>query len=169
MFLINSYKQKSLAVSNQATQFSNSCFTTAKVINSKVSLLSAHIQQLQNACQQLIISCNFQPQLKQKIKTLAAKQQNSVLKVVISRSSSKQKYSTLNSKPATQILSVTAYPAHYNRLRNKKITLVLSPVQLKRNPHLASIKHLNQLKQVLIRSHLKQTNANKALVLNSKK
>ncbi len=40
MFLINGYKQESLAVSDRATQFGDGCFTTARVIDGKVSLLS---------------------------------------------------------------------------------------------------------------------------------
>ena len=152
MFLINGHKQESLAVSDRATQFGDGCFTTARVIDGKVSLLSAHIQRLQ---------------LEQEMKTLAAEQQNGVLKVVISRGSGGRGYSTLNSGPATRILSVTAYPAHYDRLRNEGMTLALSPVRLGRNPHLAGIKHLNRLEQVLIRSHLEQTNADEALVLDS--
>lgn len=167
MFLINGHKQESLAVSDRATQFGDGCFTTARVIDGKVSLLSAHIQRLQDACQRLMISCDFWPQLEQEMKTLAAEQQNGVLKVVISRGSGGRGYSTLNSGPATRILSVTAYPAHYDRLRNEGMTLALSPVRLGRNPHLAGIKHLNRLEQVLIRSHLEQTNADEALVLDS--
>ena len=167
MFLINGYKQESLAVSDRATQFGDGCFTTARVIDGKVSLLSAHIQRLQDACQRLMIFCDFWPQLEQEMKTLAAEQQNGVLKVVISRGSGGRGYSTLNSGPATRILSVTVYPAHYDRLRNEGMTLALSPVRLGRNPHLAGIKHLNRLEQVLIRSHLEQTNADEALVLDS--
>ncbi len=87
MFLINGYKQESLAVSDRATQFGDGCFTTARVIDGKVSLLSAHIQRLQDACQRLMIFCDFWPQLEQEMKTLAAEQQNGVLKVVISRRS----------------------------------------------------------------------------------
>ncbi|VFT69856.1 4-amino-4-deoxychorismate lyase [Escherichia coli] len=87
MFLINGHKQESLAVSDRATQFGDGCFTTARVIDGKVSLLSAHIQRLQDACQRLMISCDFWPQLELEMKTLAAEQQNGVLKVVISRGS----------------------------------------------------------------------------------
>ena len=71
MFLINGHKQESLAVSDRATQFGDGCFTTARVIDGKVSLLSAHIQRLQDACQRLMISCDFWPQLEQEMKTLA--------------------------------------------------------------------------------------------------
>jgi 4-amino-4-deoxychorismate lyase len=40
-------------------------------------------------------------------------------------------------------------------------------VSLGRNPSLAGLKHLNRLEQVLIRSHLEQTDADEALVLDS--
>ena len=69
MFLINGHKQESLAVSDRATQFGDGCFTTARVIDGKVSLLSAHIQRLQDACQRLMIILS---QLStEKVKTLA--------------------------------------------------------------------------------------------------
>lgn len=45
--------------------------------------------------------------------------------------------------------------------------MTLSPVRLGRNPSLAGLKHLNRLEQVLIRSHLEQTDADEALVLDS--
>ncbi|MBA1849962.1 aminodeoxychorismate lyase, partial [Escherichia coli] len=38
MFLINGHKQESLTVSDRATQFGDGCFTTARVIDGKVSL-----------------------------------------------------------------------------------------------------------------------------------
>ena len=63
MFLINGHKQESLAVSDRATQFGDGCFTTARVIDGKVSLLSAHIQRLQDACQRLMIFCDFWPHM----------------------------------------------------------------------------------------------------------
>lgn len=167
MFLINGHKQDSLAASDRAIQFGDGCFTTARVIDGKVSLLSAHIQRLQEACRRLMIVCDFWTQLEHEMATLAADQQNGVLKVVISRGSGGRGYSTLNSGPATRMLSVTAYPMHYERLRKEGMLLALSPVRLGRNPYLAGIKHLNRLEQVLIRSHLEQTNADEALVLDS--
>jgi len=62
---------------------------------------------------------------------------------------------------------VSAYPAHYDGWRREGIVLALSPVRLGRNPLLAGIKHLNRLEQVLIRTHLEQTDADEALVLDS--
>lgn len=167
MFLINGHKQDALAAGDRAIQFGDGCFTTARVIDGKVSFLSAHIQRLQQACQRLMIACDFWVQLEHEITSLAAEQQNGVLKVVISRGCGGRGYSTLNSGPATRILSVAAYPVHYDRLRKEGMTLAISPVRLGRNPYLAGIKHLNRLEQILIRTHLEQTTADEALVLDS--
>lgn len=52
-------------------------------------------------------------------------------------------------------------------MARRGITLALSPIRLGRNPSLAGLKHLNRLEQVLIRSHLEQTDADEALVLDS--
>lgn len=73
----------------------------------------------------------------------------------------------MNCQAATRILSVSAYPAYYSQWRKQGITLTLSPIPLGRNPYLAGLKHLNRLEQVLIRSHLEQTDADEALVLDS--
>ena len=62
------------------------------------------------------------------------------------------------------------YPERFTlspALKTTGATLALSPVPLGRNPYLAGLKHLNRLEQVLIRSHLEQTNADEALVLDS--
>lgn len=52
----------------------------------------------------------------QEMKTRRGRQQNIVLKVVISRGIG-ERYSTLNGGPATRILRT--YPAHYDRLANR--------------------------------------------------
>ncbi len=90
-----------------------------------------------------------------------------VLKVIISRGGGGRGYSAANCDSPTRILSASARPAHYSRWREDGVTLTLSPVRLGRNPMLAGIKHLNRLEQVLIRTHLEQTDADEALVLDS--
>lgn len=99
---------------------------------------------------------------------LATGHDSGVLKVIISRGSGGRGYSAMNCQAATRILSVSAYPAYYSQWRKQGITLTLSPIPLGRNPYLAGLKHLNRLEQVLIRSHLEQTDADEALVLTAR-
>ena len=167
MFLINGLEQDTLAANDRATQFGDGCFTTARIEQGRVSLLSAHLARLQLACQRLSIVFNDWALLQEEMCQLVAQQQQGVLKVIISRGAGGRGYSGAACLSATRILATSASPSHYARWRSEGITLALSPVRLGRNPYLAGMKHLNRLEQVLIRSHLEQTDADEALVLDS--
>jgi len=167
MFLINGCEQNMLAASDRATQFGDGCFTTACIIDGEIPLFAAHLERLQDACQKLLISFENWPELQNEMKMLAKGHVRGVLKVIISRGSGGRGYSGKSCHSATRILSVSAWPVHYDRWRQDGIMLALSPVRLGRNPLLAGLKHLNRLEQVLIRSHLEQTDADEALVLDS--
>lgn len=105
--------------------------------------------------------------LVKEMRSLAQPHREGVLKVMITRGAGGRGYSAASCQLPTRILSVSPYPAHYARWKDEGITLTLSPIPLGRNPYLAGLKHLNRLEQVLIRSHLEQTDADEALVLDS--
>ena len=167
MFLINGIKQAQLSASDRAIQFGDGCFTTARIVEGKVCLLEAHLQRLRTACEKLFIPFAQWTALENEMTGQAQGVDRGVLKVIITRGSGGRGYSASGCLDPARILSVSAWPAHYDRWRKEGITLALSPVRLGRNPQLAGIKHLNRLEQVLIRSHLEQTDADEALVLDS--
>lgn len=167
MFLINGLEHDFLPASDRATQFGDGCFTTARILGGEVCLLEAHIHRLQMACETLLIPFTHWDTLRSEMKRLASDTHAGVLKTIISRGSGGRGYSGASCLNPTRILSVSAYPAQYERWRKDGVVLTLSPVRLGRNPMLAGIKHLNRLEQVLIRTHLEQTDADEALVLDS--
>ena len=167
MFLINGREQDSLPASDRATQFGDGCFTTARILNGDICLLDAHILRLQTACERLMIPYTDWDALRREMRQLASGKRSGVLKAIISRGSGGRGYSGASCVHPTRILTVSAYPAHYERWRGEGTVLTLSPVRLGRNPMLAGIKHLNRLEQILIRTHLEQTDADEALVLDS--
>ncbi|OXL39088.1 aminodeoxychorismate lyase [Enterobacter mori] len=167
MFLINGLEQENLPASDRATQFGDGCFTTARIIDGQVCLLDAHIRRLQTACETLMIPFQHWDTLRREMSQLVSEKSSGVLKVIISRGSGGRGYSGASCENPTRILSVSAYPAQYESWRKNGVTLTLSPIRLGRNPMLAGIKHLNRLEQVLIRTHLEQTDADEALVLDS--
>ena len=167
MFLINGISQETLPASDRAIQFGDGCFTTARIASGQVCLLDAHLQRLQKACEILLIPFVAWAELQREMVELARGNERGVLKVIISRGSGGRGYSAANCLHPVRILSVSGYPAHYDGWRREGITLELSPVRLGRNPQLAGVKHLNRLEQVLIRTHLEQTDADEALVLDS--
>lgn len=167
MFLINGIPQETLPASDRAIQFGDGCFTTARIAAGQVCLLEPHLQRLQKACEKLLIPFVAWAELQREMIELARGNDRGVLKVIISRGSGGRGYSAANCLHPVRLLSVSAYPVHYDEWRREGIKLALSPVRLGRNPQLAGIKHLNRLEQVLIRTHLEQTSADEALVLDS--
>ena len=167
MFLINGVVQDTLAANDRATHFGDGCFTTARIQQGQVALLDAHLQRLQTTCEKLHIPFNDWLTLSEEMQRLARPHAQGVLKVTLTRGVGGRGYSAAGCVSPTRILSFSPYPAHYARWREEGITLTQSPVPLGRNSWLAGLKHLNRLEQVLIRSHLEQTDADEALVLDS--
>ena len=167
MHLINGKISAVLPASDRGLQFGDGCFTTARFAHGEIYLLEAHLRRLQQACARLRIPFIAWDLLQQEMRAQALRYQQGILKVILSRGPGGRGYSGTTCNTPTRILSVSAMPAHYACWKEEGITLALSPVPLGRNPYLAGIKHLNRLEQVLIRSHLEQTNADEALVLDS--
>ena len=167
MFLVNGEEIKTVSVDDRGIQFGDGCFTTARIVNGVISLLAAHIARLQQTCAHLAIPFQEWDTLREEMFFLAQPHADGVMKVIITRGVGGRGYSAARCQQPTRILRVSAYPAHYAHWKKKGATLALSPVPLGRNPYLAGLKHLNRLEQVLIRSHLEQTNADEALVLDS--
>ena len=117
MFLINGCEQNMLAASDRATQFGDGCFPTACIIDGEIPLFAAHLERLQDACQKLLISFENWSELQNEMKMLAKGHVRGVLKVIISRGTGGRGYSGKSCHSATRILSVSAWPVHYDRWR----------------------------------------------------
>ncbi|RPH23593.1 aminodeoxychorismate lyase [Buttiauxella warmboldiae] len=167
MYLINGEWTDNLPANDRAVQFGDGCFTTARISDGEVKFLDQHLLRLQQACEKLLIPFIEWSLLKSEMLQLAATEKQAVLKVIITRGSGGRGYSAANCQQPTRLLTVSGYPSFYTQWREQGISLALSPIQLGINPHLAGIKHLNRLEQVLIRTHLEQTPAQEALVLDS--
>ncbi|EPP6259571.1 aminodeoxychorismate lyase [Cronobacter sakazakii] len=167
MLLINGIEQDCLSATDRAVQFGDGCFTTARVRDGVVHLLEAHLARLHEGCERLMIPVPDIDTLRNEMRQAAQGQGSAVVKVIISRGAGKRGYSIAGCDAPTRIVSRGAYPDFYSEWRERGVSLATSPVRLGRNPHLAGIKHLNRLEQVLIRTHLEQTSADEALVLDS--
>ncbi|EAW1719240.1 aminodeoxychorismate lyase [Salmonella enterica subsp. indica] len=167
MYLINGSYHSFVLASDRSVQFGDGCFTTARITAGRVQFLTRHLQRLRDNTQRLGIIFPHWDSLADEMHRMATAQQDGVLKVAITRGTGSRGYSPTSCENPTRILSVSAYPSHYYRWKTEGVALTLSPVPLGRNPYLAGLKHLNRLEQVLIRSHLEQTDADEALVLDS--
>lgn len=164
---VNGDAQDNINIRDRAVQFGDGCFTTAHVQQGRVRRLEDHLTRLQLACKRLKIGGVDWQQLESEMRFAATTRSDAVLKVILTRGSGGRGYSAMGCTQPLRILSLSDYPAHYLALRQTGARLALSSVRLGKNPHLAGIKHLNRLEQVLIRTELEQTIADEALVLDS--
>ncbi|WP_336755000.1 aminodeoxychorismate lyase [Pantoea sp. USHLN298] len=164
---INGIEQSTLAASDRGLQFGDGCFTTAAVQHGKILLLERHMQRLQESCERLLISGIDWLQLENEMRQAAQQQTQVVLKVILSAGSGGRGYSRKGCGEPTRIVSLAPWPQHYADLQQLGVSLAISPIRLARNPQFAGLKHLNRLEQVMIRTHLDQTDADEALVLDT--
>jgi len=167
MYWINGHQHNALAPSDRGLQFGDGCFTTARVTEGKIDLLPWHIERLQLAAQRLMLPACDWSALEDEMVHAAESIPLGVVKAILTRGSGGRGYSPKGCEAPTRIVSRSSYPMHYLPWRERGISLTLSPVALGRNPLLAGLKHLNRLEQVLIRTHLDQTAADEALVLDT--
>lgn len=167
MYWVNGQQQQYVDASDRAIQFGDGCFTTIAIKNTKPLLLSAHIQRLRQGCSALFLPEPNWTSLENHLIDIATLvQDNSVIKVIISRGSGGRGYSSKGLTKPTVITSLASYPEHYAKQQKSGISLEISPILLGQNTQLAGIKHLNRLEQVLIKHHLETTNADDVLVCN---
>ncbi|MGR2855544.1 aminodeoxychorismate lyase [Erwinia sp. 1181_3] len=167
MMWVNGDTRDNIDIRDRAVQFGDGCFTTARVQQGRVTFLEAHLTRLQQACERLMIVAVDWHNLEKEMSFAATTRSDAVLKVILTRGSGGRGYSATGCSQPVRIISLADYPAHYHTLRQTGARLALSSVRLGKNPHLAGIKHLNRLEQVLIRTELEQTAADEALVLDS--
>lgn len=164
---VNGEKQDHIDSRDRAVQFGDGCFTTARIQQGRVERMAAHLARLKQACERLAIAGVDWRLLEAEMTFAAATRHDGVMKVIVTRGSGGRGYSPAGCRQPARMVSLSDYPLHYHTLRETGVRLALSSVRLGKNPHLAGIKHLNRLEQVLIRTELEQTNADEALVLDS--
>ncbi len=163
---INGQKDTSLLSSDRACNYGDGLFTTAKISNGKVELLSKHIQRLQEGCERLFIQdVNFRS-IEQELIAVASSYTLAVLKVLISAGSGGRGYSREGVSEPTVVVSIHEFPKNYLTLQQQGITMGVANTMLGINPQLAGIKHLNRLEQVLVRKELDSRSEQDLLVLN---
>lgn len=168
MYWINGELKEALPASDRALHYGDGFFTTARIVNGQIQLLSYHLDRLQQAAERLCFAPLNRELLAGEMQMAANSCADGVLKLLISRGSGGRGYSRAGCGPILRLMLTTRAPAHYDLWRQRGAWLVPSPVALGCNPALAGIKHLNRLEQVLIRHHLDQTEADEALVLDSR-
>jgi 4-amino-4-deoxychorismate lyase len=146
--LINGKPRHRISVLDRGLQFGDGVFETLAVINHRPCLWDYHLQRLQQGCQRLGISCPEESQLLQESLSLLENRSPAVLKIIITRGESERGYKSDSDAAPTRILNVN----FWHGPDFSPVKIAVSNHRLGDNPHLAGIKHLNRLEQVLARA-----------------
>jgi 4-amino-4-deoxychorismate lyase len=163
---INGQQVDFLSVKNRGFNYGDGLFTTAKIVNGEIEMLTQHLQRLEDGCAWLNIPLVSLSELSQELRSVALPYSKAVIKVVITAGEGGRGYSRIGISLPTVAISISSFPEHYDHWQKNGINLGISQLQLGINPMLGNIKHLNRLEQVLIRQELDQRDEDELLVTN---
>ena len=153
---VNGKQEQYISITNRGLAYGDGVFTTAKVFNGKVQLLTAHLERLTDSCQKLNIVLPDLDKVIVELIDVAQRFELAVLKVIITAGEGGRGYSRKGCSSSMVIISFHPFPEHYHLWQEQGVVLGLSNFKLGLNPSLGGLKHLNRLEQVMIRRELDQ-------------
>lgn len=153
-YSINAQQDIDLPISDRGLAYGDGVFSTAKILDGQVMMLTQHLERLGLGCHHLGFLAPDLALLKQQLGQIAKPFKRAVIKVIISAGQGGRGYSRRGIEQSNTIISVHDFPKHYDRWQSEGINLGLSALKLGLNPMLAGIKHLNRLEQVFVRQEL---------------
>lgn len=163
---VNGRQVDNISIIDRGFSYGDGVFTTAKIVNGKVDMLTRHIQRLKDSCGILNISIPDINKLQQQIITLAKTYSLAVIKIIITAGEGGRGYSRVGCSVANIIISIYEFPKHYLNWQQKGVSLGTSRLKFGLNPLLSGLKHLNRLEQVLLRQEVDKVDEDDLLVTN---
>ncbi|MDO6563103.1 aminodeoxychorismate lyase [Amphritea sp. 1_MG-2023] len=173
IILINGLSEQSLPVADRGLAYGHGLFETICLNQAKPVAWQAHIERLKAGAQRLAIPLpdNIEQLLLEDLSTLLSTRSAStvrqVLKITLTRGCGGRGYAVDAETPINRIVQLSAFPVYPDQPADNGITVRLCQSRLAIAPHLAGIKHLNRLEQVLARAEWSTTAIREGLVLDT--
>jgi 4-amino-4-deoxychorismate lyase len=150
--LIDGKSADQIPVSDRGLQYGDGLFETIAVFEGRTLQWARHMARLQKGEQTLKFPTTDKQQLRREAKALLAHCQQGVLKIILTRGSGGRGYRPPSPTHPRRILSLHPWPDYPRSWYEQGVALRLCETRLARQTHLAGIKHLNRLDQVMARS-----------------
>jgi 4-amino-4-deoxychorismate lyase len=172
MILVNGIATEQLPVSDRGLQYGDGVFETVAYHHGQLRFLTAHLDRLSQGCKRLGIDFQQRKTLKIELHKIcgeldAAKTQNAVVKIIVTRGSGGRGYQAPIGVEPTRIISTHDWPSHSEDNASKGVNVRLCHQRLVDNPTLAGIKHLNRLEQILARNEWDDDGIAEGLMCNA--
>ncbi|WP_428033836.1 aminodeoxychorismate lyase [Amphritea sp.] len=175
--LINGLSESSLPVNDRGLAYGHGLFETIALNGSQPVAWQAHLARLKEGALRLVIPlpANIDQLLESDLAALLALQRSEkggqvrrqVLKITITRGCGGRGYAVDDAVSINRVVQLSAFPEYPDHPAENGITVRLCQTALAIAPHLAGIKHLNRLEQVLARAEWHDASIREGLVLDT--
>jgi len=152
MMLINGQPADTVSAADRGLAYGDGLFRTIELVAGRPRLWRWHYARLQDDCRRLRLPCPDEALLLGELSACSANVERAVAKVVITRGTGKRGYAMPSDAAPTRIVSAAAWAGYPATLVEHGVTVRVCELRLAQQPHLAGIKHLNRLENVLARS-----------------
>lgn len=168
-FSVNGKQQNLLAINDRGLAYGDGLFTTAKIVDGAIVLLDKHLERLFQGIKTLKLKMPDFSSLRDELTSVAKRYDKAVLKVMITAGSGGRGYSRIGLTPedVNIIIMITDFPNTYKTMAEQGIIVGISEQQIATSSMLGSIKHLNRLEQVLLRSELDERYEDELIVTDA--
>ncbi len=150
--LINGEEKDTISVYDRGLQYGDGLFETMAVRNGKIHLWERHWQRLAHGCEQLSIALPDKKTIEQEIAMLCNNNNQSVVKLIVTRGEGQRGYSFSDTQEVTRILTSHSWPDYPENYQVEGVVVRYCDTTISENKKLAGIKHLNRLEQILARN-----------------
>lgn len=151
MVLINGLPTESIRVFDRGLLYGDGVFRTLLVKAGRSLCWQHHYEKLHRDCAALGITCPSEAILTAEMSDIIQKDPDCVLKVIVTRGEGLRGYAVQQGIVPTRILMASPIPQYPSSYYSDGVKLHLCKMRLAIQPHLAGIKHLNRLENVLAR------------------
>jgi 4-amino-4-deoxychorismate lyase len=163
MMLVNGQSSQQIPADDRGFQYGDGLFETALLVKGRVRFLDEHCQRLFAGCARLGITPPDRQILLHEITQVTAGVDRGIVKIIVSRGAGGRGYRPSAAMSSNRVVALHPFnPAPQGALRVR-----WCDIRLGRNAHLAGIKHLNRLEQVLAQSEWREGEADEGLMLDT--
>ncbi|MEL7448842.1 MAG: aminodeoxychorismate lyase [Pseudomonadota bacterium] len=166
--LIDGKEDGALSARDRGLAFGDGVFETMAVVNGSVRFAGRHLARLADGCERLGFEAPPEDTLQADIARVAAGQQQTVVKLIVTRGTGGVGYAPPADARPVRIVQRLDWPNRAPSDYADGLRVGLCRCRVSRQPALAGLKHLNRLEQVLARAEMARLGLAEGLMLDDR-